>query len=64
MTTDKITKEFIFKESVNLLIKGAINQGVDLVDVAYWLKDLNYQFEIEIIKEVEGGEEEKINNLS
>lgn len=60
----KETQEFIFKESVNLLIKGAINQGVDLVDVAYWLKDLNYQFEIEIIKEVEGEEEEKINNLS
>lgn len=64
MKTDKITKEFIFKESISLLIRGAINQGVDLVDVAYWLKDLNYQFEIEIIKEVEGGEEEKINNLS
>lgn len=60
----KETQEFIFKQSVNLLIKGAINQGVDLVDVAYWLKDLNYDYQVEIIKEVEGGEEEKINNLS
>jgi hypothetical protein len=60
----KETQEFIFKQSVNLLIKGAINQGVDLVDVAYWLKDLNYDYQVEVIKEVEGGEEEKINNLS
>lgn len=60
----KETQEFIFKQGINLMIRGAINQGVDLVDVAYWLKELNYDYQVEIIKEVEGGEEEKINNLS
>lgn len=49
----KETQEFIFKQSVNLLIKGAINQGVDLVDVAYWLKDIVNYDDYDIKGEIE-----------
>lgn len=52
MIIDKSSREFIFKNSIRLMIRGLAQEGVDLEDSLYWLKDMVGDYEVEIGKEI------------
>ena len=52
MIIDKSSREFIFKNSIRLMIRGLAQEGVDLEDSLYWLKDMVGDYEVEIEKEI------------
>ena len=54
MNTEKNSFEFVFKQGINLMIRGLIEQrNVDLEDVIYWLKDIVNDYEYDIKGEIE-----------
>ncbi len=52
MIIDKSSREFIFKNSIRLMIRGLAQEGIDLEDSLYWLKDMVGDYEVEIGKEI------------
>jgi hypothetical protein len=47
------TSEFTFKNSINLMIAGLIQEDIDLEDALYWLKDIVGDYEEEIKRQSE-----------